>query len=222
MIDSQKNAFTRGGEGDRFFERNEHAYQRMASVSELGPANQLYRPYLKAGQKILEIGSSSGVNFSLLTQGTGVEAYGIDPSANAIAKGRTEFSHLHLNVGTADELAFPAEYFDFIVFGFCLYLVDRTLLTKTIAEADRCLKNGGHIAITDFRPDVPTMRPYKHLEGLTSYKYPYDRLFTAFPHFQLVETRTFSHTDQTYPQDPQERVSASIIYKSLQEGYQHL
>ncbi|SSW65570.1 Ubiquinone/menaquinone biosynthesis C-methyltransferase UbiE [Achromobacter veterisilvae] len=194
----------------------------MASSSELGPASRLYQPYLKAGHRILEIGSSSGTNLSLLTRGIGIDAYGIDPSETAVIKGHIEFPELHLSVGTADQLDFPDGYFDFILFGFCLYLVDRTLLTKTIAEADRCLKDGGHIAITDFRPDVPTTRPYKHFEGLISYKYPYEQIFLAFPHFQLVESRTFSHSEDAYHADPQERVSASVIRKSLQEGYQQL
>ncbi|MBN9641357.1 MAG: class I SAM-dependent methyltransferase [Achromobacter sp.] len=222
MTDNQKSAFTSGGEGDRFFERNRSEFQKMVLSSELGPANRLYFPYLKAGNRILEIGSSSGTNLSLLTRDIDVEAYGIDPSEAAVAKGRSEFPQLHLSVGTADELAFPDGHFDFIVFGFCLYLVDRALLTKTIAEADRCLKDGGHIAITDFRPDVPTARPYKHLDGLISYKFPYEKLFTAFPQFQLIECRTFSHGTEAYHADPQERVSASIIRKSLKEGYQKL
>lgn len=39
------------------------------------------------------------------------------------------FSHLDLRVGTADKLDFPDQSLDFILFGFCLYLVDQEHIT---------------------------------------------------------------------------------------------
>jgi ubiquinone/menaquinone biosynthesis C-methylase UbiE len=41
--------------------------------------------------------------------------------------------------GTADELPFPNNSFDIVVFDFCLYLCDRLDLFKITAEADRVL-----------------------------------------------------------------------------------
>lgn len=91
-----------------------------------------------------------------------------------------------------------------------------------VAEADRCLRDGGWISITDFIPDVPTARPYAHRAGITSYKLDYSRLFTAFPHFQLVESACFSHTDNRFSAFPQERLCAQVIHKRLSTGYQRV
>jgi adenylyltransferase/sulfurtransferase len=39
---------------------------------------------------------------------------------------------------------------DLVLFGFCLYLVDRKLISRVVAEADRVLKDTGFLGIVDF------------------------------------------------------------------------
>lgn len=222
MQSTQKSVFTSGQEGDRYFSRNEGVYAAMAGAEALSIPSSVYASYIKAGAAVLEIGSSSGTNLDALCRATSCDGFGIDPSPKAISSGAAQFPDLNLSVGTADKLEFPDHSFDFILFGFCLYLVDRDLLSRVVAEADRCLKDGGFIGITDFAPDVPTKRPYAHRSGIFSHKYQYERMFTAFPHFTVVESRPFSHTGSGFHPDPQERLIATVIHKNLAGGYQLL
>ncbi|WP_148316845.1 class I SAM-dependent methyltransferase [Achromobacter xylosoxidans] len=222
MQSTQKSVFTSGQEGDRYFSRNEGIYAAMVDADELSIPNSVYASYIRAGDAVLEIGSSSGTNLDALRRATGCAGFGIDPSAKAISSGSALHPGLNLSVGTADKLEFPDHSFDFILFGFCLYLVDRDLLSRVVAEADRCLKDGGFLGITDFAPDVPTKRPYAHRSGVFTHKYQYERMFTAFPHFSVVESRPFSHSGRGFHPDPQERLTATVIHKNLAGGYQSL
>ncbi|WP_420993380.1 class I SAM-dependent methyltransferase [Cupriavidus sp. 30B13] len=222
MAARQNEIFSTGGEGDRYFQRNRAFYSDKRSADELSAAAALYTKYIKQDDLVLEVGSSSGVNLASICQAAGCRGVGIDPSAEAIGKGLQLFPHLDLRVGTADRLDFADHSLDFTLFGFCLYLVDREHITRVVAEADRCLRDGGWIGITDFMPDVPTARPYAHRAEITSYKLDYSRLFTAFPHFQLVESVCFNHTDNRYSADPQERLSAQVIHKQMRGGYQRI
>ena len=103
--------------------------------------------------------------------------------------------------------------------GFCLYLVDRSLLQRVVAEADRVLANGGLLAILDFDPDVPCARPYHHRPGLMSYKMDYAALFLANPAYVLVDKLSTSHTTGQWDPDPQERVALSLSRKNLEQAY---
>ncbi|MFY3647708.1 class I SAM-dependent methyltransferase [Achromobacter xylosoxidans] len=222
MQSTQKSVFTSGQEGDRYFSRNEGVYAAMVDADELSIPNSVYASYIRAGDAVLEIGSSSGTNLDALRRATNCAGFGIDPSAKAISSGSALHPGLNLSVGTADKLEFPDQSFDFILFGFCLYLVDRDLLSRVVAEADRCLKDGGFVGITDFAPDVPTKRPYAHRSGIFTHKYQYERMFTAFPHFSVVESRPFSHSGPGFHPDPQERLAATVVHKNLGGGYQDL
>lgn len=51
---------------------------------------------------------------------------------------------------------------DFVILGFCMYVVDRRYLLKTAAEIDRILKRGGFLLIEDFDAPNPVLRPNKH------------------------------------------------------------
>jgi len=147
------------------------------------------------------------------------ECFGIDPSTEAIEDGRQRFPNLTLAVGTSDGLKFASQDFDFVLFGFCLYLVDRELLPATVAEADRVLKPNGFLGITDFDMAVPTMQEYKHAQGVFTYKLDYSRLFTAYPHYVLVNKISFSHHGDTFHTDPHERLSATVLYKDPANAY---
>ena len=124
-----------------------------------------------------------------------------------------------LRTGTADELPYDDASFDVVWFGFCLYLVDRTLLMRTVSEADRVLRDGGVLAIVDFEPEAPCARPYSHRPGLLSYKMDHSRLFLANPAYVLAEKHATSHTTGRWEHDPQERVALTICRKDLEHAY---
>ncbi|WP_369815885.1 class I SAM-dependent methyltransferase, partial [Achromobacter sp. 2789STDY5608615] len=140
----------------------------------------------------------------------------MDPSVEAISRGSKLYPDLTLRVGTAGNLEFDDNSRGFILFGFCLYLVDRDLLSRVVTEADRCLKNGGFIGITDFVPDLPTKQQYIHRKDVFTYKFQYEQMFVAFPHFLMIERQPFSHSASGFHLDPQERLAATVIYKNLE------
>ncbi len=202
---SQKEVFL-NHEGDGYFNRN----KEKVSIS---PGFQLYNQFIKPGDRVLEIGCSSGFNLQYLKETKDCECYGIDPSREAIEYGREQFPNLTLSVGTADNLCFPHEFFDFILFGFCLYLVDRKLLPTIVCEADRALRDKGFIGITDFDAKIPVKVAYKHWEGVFSYKMDYSGLFLAFPTYSLAGKLSYSHSSAMFSEDVQERVGSVVLFK---------
>lgn len=218
MTQSQKDIFLNGGEGDRYFQRNNSKY--LADAAEDMPRHlRFFNQFIREGDKVLEIGCATGINLQRLRNLTRCEGYGVDPSGDAITKGRAAFPELVLEVGTADELPYSQGDFDFVLFGFCLYVVDRVLLPKVVSEADRVLKNKGFLGITDFDAILPVMRPYRHVPGMFSYKMDYSRLFTAYPHYSLVEKINYSHSSEEFCEIPQERIASSVLFKDHSNAY---
>jgi ubiquinone/menaquinone biosynthesis C-methylase UbiE len=167
---------------------------------------------------ILEIGCSNGVNLERMCELLGATGRGIDPSELAVTEGNLKFAsggRIQLHTGTASSLPFETQSFDFVFFGFCLYLLDRSEMFAAIAEADRVLKNGGFLAITDFDPIHRLKRPYHHKDGVFSFKQDYSELFTASGLYYLVGKISFSHRQQFFDVDGNERVSTSLLYKEI-------
>lgn len=209
---NQKEVFLKF-EGNAWFCRNKDFFNRVSKPYEF------YKRYIKEGYRVLEIGCSSGHNLQYYYENCSCECYGIDPSQEAIDFGKKNYKDINLNVGISDKLDFEDEYFDYIIFGFCLYLVDRKLLLKTVSEADRVLKNGGYLAITDFDPKFPKKRPYRYVDGLYSFKMDYSKIFLSLPDYSFVDKYSFSHKSEMFSEDESERVASVILYKNIDQGY---
>lgn len=206
------------GEGNQWFERNKLRLDEVNQGGETGTVKRVLQPFKADIHRIIEIGCSSGAKLADLCSFFQAEGMGIDPSSSAIAHGqqrhasRTEHK-LSFEVGTASQLPGPDAQFDLVLFGFCLYLVDRHDVLKAVAEADRVLKPGGFLAILDFDPVHRHQRPYHHKAGIQAYKTSYADFFTAGGHYYLVAKDSFSHTNDHFTPDSDERVSMSILYK---------
>lgn len=214
---SQRDVFLRG-EGDAYFQRNAAAYA-SGNADTLPLPAAVVRGYLPAGAHVLEIGCANGLNLERLRRSAGCQGSGIDPSAAAVEAGRRDFPALDLRVGTADALPFPDAAFDLVWFGFCLYVTDRALLPRVVAEADRVLRDGGKLVIVDFDPAVPVRRRYAPAAGVSSYKTDHARLFLGFPQYVLVEKRPFSHHGEGFHPDSGERLALQVLHKDLAGGY---
>jgi ubiquinone/menaquinone biosynthesis C-methylase UbiE len=211
---SQKSAFL-NGEGDRYLQRN------LAALND-GPTPQsvrLFARHIRPGARVLEIGCATGVRLKQLQLHTPCEGWGVDPSKEATDIGRGLYPELHLGVGSADRLDFADDFFDLVIFGFCLYLIDRALLTRAMAEADRVLRPGGFLGITDFDAPIPMKRPYSHAAGIWSYKVDYGSLFAALPHFVLAEKISYSHVSEEFTFEAQERVATWVLAKDHEGAY---
>ena len=205
-------------EGDAYFRRNASGYD-PAQAQESSLPLEVLRGYLRPGARVLEIGCANGLNLERLRRDPGCAGSGIDPSAAAIASGQREFPALDLQVATADRLPFPDASFDLVWFGFCLYVVDRALLPRVVAEADRVLKDGGFLGIVDFDPDAPVRRRYSHAAGVSSFKTDHARMFLGFPQYVLAEKRPYSHAAGGWDPDPGERLAVQVLAKQISGGY---
>lgn len=213
----QHDAWAAGEAADAWFERNKPKLTGTASGDK---ATRLFAAHISAGQRVLEIGVANGHRLDRLRELSGCDGFGIDPSPAAIVDGTAKYDALHLAVGTAEKLGFPDGFFDAVIFGFCLYLVDRRMLAQVVAEADRVLAFGGRLMIVDFDPATPCRRPFVHHPGLWSYKMCYPNLWLANPEYVLAEKVCYSHDGEVFHADPGERVGAWVLIKQeMDAGY---
>lgn len=176
-------------------------------------------PFRSKVQNILEIGCGSGEKLAKLTEYFEASGFGLDPSQMAINKAKDvaqyNNSKLNFEVGLATDLPYQDEMFDFVFFGFCLYLVPPSETYKAIMEANRVLKYGGFVAILDFDYGSLKVNPYRHATGVFSYKNNYSQIFTSSGYYSLVNKWSFNHAGNYFTQDRDERISIEILYKEL-------
>jgi len=210
------------GEGDNYFLRNKAALDSRATLEKgflkIDWLGQALMPFQDKINSILEIGCGNGVNLGRLCGLLNATGTGIDPSSLAVAEGNQKFGgeeRIRLHTGTASSLPFETQSFNFVYFGFCLYLLDRSDLFFAVAEADRVLKSGGFLAITDFDPIHRHKRPYHHKDGIFSFKQDYSKLFTESGIYYLVSKDSFSHRQLFFDEDGNERVSTTLLFKEI-------
>lgn len=199
-------------EGDCWFSRNLDGLIYQENFYDLNPVLEL----IKKDYKILEIGCSFGKKLDVLQRkkpDLNLSLHGIDPSKESIKKGKDLFKKINLEIGTSDILSFEDNSFDVVIIGFCLYLVDRNLIFKTVSEIDRVLKINGFIVITDFEPPYPYRKKYHHLDGLYSFKNNYSEFFLGGGHYSLIKKEHFSHSNSLFNPLIDERVSTTILFK---------
>ncbi len=218
---SQKKIFT-DGEGDAWFNRNQAYIQSIDQAREstdIGYMLDALVPFSTRINRILEIGCSNGIKLETVCRKLNAVGVGVEPSSIAVRNGndRKKLADITLLLGAGDKLPSLCEdaSFDLVYFAFCLYLFDRNTLMQSLAEADRVLKPGGFLVITDFDPGSHYKRPYSHREGVFSYKQDYASVFTQSGLYYLLGKYSFSHRTSNFDELPDERVSTSILYKEI-------
>ena len=163
---------------------------------------------------MLEVGCGEGKRLHWITENLGLKCYGVEPSEKAVAL--ANIKTVQVVQGTADQLDFENQTFDFVVFGFCLYLCDRDDLFQIAKEAHRVLKPNGWLLIHDFFLKTPVAREYHHLPGLFSYKMDYRKLFDWHPDYTCFSHVVSAHGGNAYADDQNEWVATSVIRKKSQ------
>lgn len=214
--DVQRSAFL-AGEGDAWYRRNAAFLTAPNELRDRVTAS--LDAALHDHATVLEIGCGNGAQLAALAARRPLTAIGVDPSPEAIAAGRAEHRALQLHVGAADALPIEPASCDLALFGFCLYLVDRELLLRCAAEADRALKPRAWLAIVDFDPPVPHRRAYHHRPGLWSWKADYSQLFLGHPAYRLAQKWSASHASPRWHDDPNERVGFWLLRKDATQAW---
>ena len=178
-------------EGDKWFHRNKERINKEEKIHN-DPIIKIIDDKNISLKNVLEVGCSNGYRLNYLKKiYPSSSFFGIDPSQEAIRNGKKEFKKIHLKVGTADRLNYKEYFFNLVIFGFCLYLCDRKLLSKIVEQTDRVLSKNGFIIIFDFYSAKPYYNKYKHLKGLKSFKMNYSKLFLWNPCFLLKEKKIY-------------------------------
>ena len=218
MKKKQKDVFLES-EADAWFERNHVAVQET-DFGKNDPIIHAIDTCLDSESrkhesgKLLEVGCGEGRRLRWMAENWGLECYGVEPSEKAVALAGMETAQVIQ--GTADQLDFEDQAFDYVVFGFCLYLCDRDDLFKIAKEAHRVLKPNAWLVIHDFYAEMPVTREYHHLPGLLSYKMDYRKLFDWHPDYTCFSHTIGSHGKNAYTDDLNEWVATSVIRKKSQ------
>lgn len=205
----QKQAFL-DGEGDAYFWRN----QSREFAGENDPILRVMNRLKLRAASVLEIGCGDCARLATIRASAQTKCFGVDPSKAAIELARERFPDLNLEVGTADSLPFPNDFFDLVIFGFCLYLVDPIDYFSVAREADRVLSDGGALIIYDFCTPTPYANEYVHLKGIVTRKMEWRRMFTWNPAYNhLVRELASSERGELHEVDG--RVTVDVIVKNL-------
>lgn len=168
------------GEGDAWHARNKDKPRLPDPVLEAIEACGI-KP-----KNVLEIGCGDGWRLAEIKLRYGANVEGYEISERAIKHKLVD----DIWYGAASDLLdTPDDWCDLLIFGFCLYVVDREDLLTIVGDADRILKDGGHLIIHDFLPpERPYKVKYKHKDGLFSYHMDYAQLWLAHPGYRHLNT----------------------------------
>jgi ubiquinone/menaquinone biosynthesis C-methylase UbiE len=222
MKNKQKHTFL-SYEADEWFNRNKNVILNYDSSCD--HVLNLISSYKIEIDSILEIGCSAGYRLNAIKKtNKNLKVFGIEPSEKAIEYGRLNFPDISFIHGTADDLScFDDESLDLVIVGFVLYVVDRNILLKVVAEIDRVLKNGGSIIIIDFFSEAALKNLYHHIDDFEAYSYKqnYDEIFTASKLFYLIDKSTYNHSTKLLDSssDYNNNYSISLLIKDLNSSY---
>ena len=211
----QKDIFLES-EANQWFERNHSAIQKrefgkndpiVQSICECLNAD----PEKRGKGMLLEVGCGEAKRLHWISRNLDLQCFGLEPSQKAVSFGST--NEVPVIQGTADKLEFENESFDFLVYGFCLYLCDRIDLFQIAKEAHRVLKPHGWLIIHDFFSETPYARDYHHLPGIFSYKMDYRSLFVWHPDYSCYAHSIHKHCDNVFTDQQDDWVATSIIRK---------
>lgn len=202
-------------EGNAYYERNHIPLKKI----KFGPHDPIVKAILKCKNKsnsqkkinLLEIGCGEAKRLQWISKNFSFNCYGVEPSIKAVNRANKE--NIKVIRGTADYLDFENDKFDFVIFGFCLYLCDRQDLFQIAKEADRVLKNNGYLIIMDFYSETHTANKYHHLSGIFSYKMDYRNLFLWHPNYECIYHEISDLERTGYLDNKNNWVATSVIRK---------
>ena len=212
MKKKQKEVFLKN-EGNAWFERNHKKQEFDLKDPIIQAISKCLEGKSTKKKSLLEIGCGEAKRLHWISENFNFQCYGVEPSEKAIALANSK--NVKVIKGTADSLDFEKKKFDFVVFGFCLYLCDRSDLFQIAKEADRVLKNNGYLIILDFYSTEYIKNKYHHLPGIFSYKMDYRKLFDWHPSYSYFYHEVSTHEKNGFTKDKNNLVATSILKKKM-------
>ena len=202
-------------EGDKYYQRN------LGKSREPDPVFAAIKDNRLKPHTVLEVGCGDGWRLRKIRAELGPVCYGIDPSKDAINDAPQSIEKYGISCwrGTAENLVGVGDNsIEVVIYGFCLYLVDREDLFRVVAECDRVLRDGGHIVIHDFHSARPYSRVYEHEPSLRSFKQDYSQLWLANPAYKLMGRQIFG-VDGPSPGGRDDQVVVAVLKKDMENAY---
>lgn len=182
------------GIGDNWFRKN------LADMGKFDGIDVVLEGLKIKPKAVLEVGCANGWRLKKLQQRYGCIVCGIDPSKEAIAAAhKSGLNPDHVVTGTADKLPAPDQCFDMVIFGFSLCFIAPEDWFAATSEANRVLKEGGHIVILDFAHSARPIRycfqkadggGHKDLQVFI-YLNDWASMWTGHPGYELVHETFF-------------------------------
>ena len=212
---SNKNFF-KSKEGDKYFLRNHDKLKKInyeTDKLQIIISNKISN-LTKKKIRVLEIGCGDGGRLSYLKQKfKKVKFYGLEPSKKA-KKNNYKFNKI--KIGTAEKLPFKKNYFDILIFGFCLYLTDSEDLFQISNEAYRVTKKKSWIIIKDFDTETTLFKKYKYNKNIKVRKMDYSKMFLWHPNFILHSKEKYNHDRNNWTDDIDKHISIVQIRKNVE------
>lgn len=173
---------------------------------------------------LLDVGGGSGRTAAgFMNVYPGWMAMVVEPSGKAIDAGRRTFPQLSFTQRSMTEpmpLPEGREGYDVVICSAVLHWCDRSLLSRTIANVDTALLDGGFLVIKDFDAPFPRANAYTHREGLWTYKQDYVACFTALGIYHVERRLSRDEGSASNPADPYDRRWATtVLRKDLRGRY---
>ena len=197
------NNFWKSDEGNNWFKRNENEIRKKTLMDE--NVIDVIKKYNMNKKNILEIGCSDGSRLNYMSEEFKDSNYfGIDVSDLAIESGKKLYKHIKfLNIGANDLNSLEDNFFDIIIFGHCLMVIDVNSFQKIVSEINRLLKKNGHIFIVDwYNKEGKRNIEWRHNKNYYCNKFDYSKFFTIFPEYILIN-RTFMNHESNVNSDKQ-------------------
>lgn len=151
---------------------------------------------------LVDVGCSRGDRLARLARRLGLNGVGLDLSLEAIAGGRVHFGgDIELLVRPAHATGLDNAAAGVCFFGWVLTYANENYLAKILEECLRVLAPNGMLAVFDWDYGEYLESPYKHYEGLSTYRHDYQGLFERAG-MRLVDKASLlvdEESQRTYP-----------------------
>lgn len=191
--------------GNSYYFRRKEVLGKLESMWESDPIITAMLALGITRGSYFEIGCANGWRMDVLNREFNMSVSGIEPSI--AAKGNREY----IITGTADKIPLYSTEVDVVAFAYVLYTVDRSDLFKIASEADRILRDSGHMIVYDFYSEIPAVRQNPDCKDILTCKTDYGGMFRWHPCYREVYSKV-----QREPDNPNSHpVVVNVFQKQL-------